>query len=69
MIDTAAALSITNANVAKSRSKRVDTKAHFVREQVHKGAIRTLYGPTDKQHADITTKPLPLRHANESSIK
>ncbi|CAH2090566.1 unnamed protein product [Euphydryas editha] len=41
------------------RSKHIDIKYHFSREQVERNIIKLNYIPTGQQLADILTKPLP----------
>ncbi|GKF25225.1 hypothetical protein Tco_0081119, partial [Tanacetum coccineum] len=46
-------------NVQHSRSKHIDIRHHFVREQVEKGDVELYFVTTDYQLADIFTKALP----------
>ena len=43
---------------ANTKTKHMDVKYHFVREEVERGAIAVVKIPTDKQAADGLTKPL-----------
>ncbi|GJX94598.1 retrovirus-related pol polyprotein from transposon TNT 1-94 [Tanacetum coccineum] len=42
-----------------SRSKHIDTRHHFIREQVENGVVEIYFVTTDYQLADIFTKALP----------
>ncbi|GKA33291.1 hypothetical protein Tco_0719658 [Tanacetum coccineum] len=46
-------------NVQHSRSKHIDIRHHFIREQVEKGVVELYFMTTDYQLADIFTKALP----------
>nr|GEY65636.1 copia protein [Tanacetum cinerariifolium] len=46
-------------NVQHSRSKHIDIRHHFIRDQVEKGVVELYFVTTDYQLADIFTKALP----------
>ncbi|GJY66723.1 retrovirus-related pol polyprotein from transposon TNT 1-94, partial [Tanacetum coccineum] len=46
-------------NVQHSRSKHIDIRHHFIREQVEKGVVELYFVRTEYQLADIFTKALP----------
>ncbi|GJU00275.1 retrovirus-related pol polyprotein from transposon TNT 1-94 [Tanacetum coccineum] len=46
-------------NVQHSRSKHIDIRHHFIREQVEKGVVELYFIRTEYQLADIFTKALP----------
>ncbi|GKE30447.1 hypothetical protein Tco_1445831 [Tanacetum coccineum] len=46
-------------NVQHSRSKHIDIRHHFIREQVEKGVVELYFVTTDYQLANIFTKALP----------
>nr|GFC23426.1 retrovirus-related Pol polyprotein from transposon TNT 1-94 [Tanacetum cinerariifolium] len=46
-------------NVQHSRSKHIDTRHHFIREQVEKVMVELYFVTSDYQLADIFTKALP----------
>lgn len=57
--DNNGCISIANNPTNHKRSKHIDIKYHFSREQVEKGAVKLNYIPTGQQLADLLTKPLP----------
>lgn len=57
--DNNGCISIANNPTQHKRSKHIDIKYHFSREQVERKVIQLKYVSTDNQHADILTKPLP----------
>nr|GFA00399.1 retrovirus-related Pol polyprotein from transposon TNT 1-94 [Tanacetum cinerariifolium] len=46
-------------NVQHSRSKHIDIRHHFIREQVERGVVELYFVSADYQLADIFTKALP----------
>jgi hypothetical protein len=44
--------------VHHSRTKHIEVRYHFLRDSVEKGNIDLIHVPTEKQLADILTKPL-----------
>lgn len=50
------AMSLNSGN--HKRTKHIDVRHHFIRDQVHANNIILKYLPTDKMTADILTKPL-----------
>ena len=63
MCDNTSAISIVANPVNHSMTKHIDIRYHFIREHANKGTIELHYVPTEKQLADIFTKPL-----NESTF-
>lgn len=57
--DNTGCISIANNPTSHKRSKHIDIKYHFSRDQVEKNVITVKYIPTGQQLADILTKPLP----------
>ncbi|GJQ96967.1 hypothetical protein Tco_0008106 [Tanacetum coccineum] len=53
------AIALCCNNVQHSRSKHIDIRHHFIREQVEKGMVELYFVTTDYQLADIFTKALP----------
>ncbi|GJT02018.1 hypothetical protein Tco_0823187 [Tanacetum coccineum] len=55
----AIAIALCCYNVQHSRSKHIDIRHHFIRDQVEKGVVELYFVTTDYQLADIFTKALP----------
>ncbi|GJS28956.1 retrovirus-related pol polyprotein from transposon TNT 1-94 [Tanacetum coccineum] len=53
-------------NVQHSRSKHIDIRHHFIREQVEKGVVELYFVRTEYQLADIFTKAPALRNDSKS---
>ncbi|GJS13770.1 copia protein [Tanacetum coccineum] len=53
------AIAIACNNVQHSRSKNIDIRHHFIREQVENGVVELYFVTTDYQLANIFTKALP----------
>ncbi|GJX53591.1 hypothetical protein Tco_0281960 [Tanacetum coccineum] len=56
--DNTSAIAISNNLVLHSRTKYIDIRYHFIRDQILKGDIELHFVPNDLQLADIFTKPL-----------
>nr|GEV15410.1 copia protein [Tanacetum cinerariifolium] len=57
--DNRSAITLCCNNVQHSRSKHIDIRHHFIREQVERGVVELYFVTTDYQLADIFTKALP----------
>ncbi|GJZ01121.1 putative ribonuclease H-like domain-containing protein [Tanacetum coccineum] len=57
--DNKSAIALYCNNVQHSRSKHIDIRHHFIREQVEKGLVELYFMRTEYQLADIFTKALP----------
>lgn len=57
--DNNGCISIANNPTNHKRSKHIDIKYHFSREQIKNNVIKLKYVSTGKQLADALTKPLP----------
>lgn len=57
-VDNTAAIAMSNRDAAHSRTKHIDIRHHFVREQVENGEISIKWTPTTEQLADLLTKRL-----------
>ncbi|GJS97217.1 hypothetical protein Tco_0804185 [Tanacetum coccineum] len=57
--DNESAIALSCNNVQHSRSKHIDTRHHFIREQVKNGVVELYFVETNYQLADILTKALP----------
>ncbi|GJT07804.1 retrovirus-related pol polyprotein from transposon TNT 1-94 [Tanacetum coccineum] len=56
--DNRSTISLCCNNVQHSRSKHIDIRHHFIREQVEKGVVELYFVTTDYQLTDIFTKAL-----------
>nr|GEY78946.1 hypothetical protein [Tanacetum cinerariifolium] len=56
---SAYAIALCCNNVQHSRSKHIDIRHHFIREQVKRGVVELYFVSTDYQLEDIFTKALP----------
>jgi hypothetical protein len=52
------AISLANNPIAHGRSKHIETKYHFLRDQVSKEKLTVVHYRTELQIPDILTKPL-----------
>ncbi|GJX48946.1 hypothetical protein Tco_0275791 [Tanacetum coccineum] len=57
--DNKSAIALCCNNVQHSRSKHIDIRYHFIKEQVEQGVVELYFVSTDYQLADIFTKALP----------
>ena len=58
MVDNKSAISLTKNPVAHGRSKHIETRFHYLRDQVYNGRLRLDFCTSADQIADILTKPL-----------
>ena len=56
--DNESAIKIADNPVQHSRTKHIEIRHHFIRDHVAKGDIDLFHVNTEKQLADIFTKPL-----------
>lgn len=54
--------------VINRRSKHIDVKCHFVHDELKKGTISVNYCQSDRQLADLFTKPLAKTKFNTHKI-
>nr|GEV86897.1 integrase, catalytic region, zinc finger, CCHC-type, peptidase aspartic, catalytic [Tanacetum cinerariifolium] len=57
--DNRSSIALCCNNVQHSRSKHIDIRHHFIREQLEKGVVELYFVTTDYQFANIFTKSLP----------
>ena len=55
-VDNQGALKLANNPVHQQRSKHIDIKYHFIRNDVQNGIVRLIYVPTNSNIADMFTK-------------
>ncbi|GKE88996.1 hypothetical protein Tco_1566471 [Tanacetum coccineum] len=57
--DSKASIAISCNPVQHSRTKHIDVRYHFIKEQVEKGIVELFFVETEYQLADLFTKALP----------
>ncbi|XP_057452665.1 secreted RxLR effector protein 161-like [Lotus japonicus] len=65
LVDNKSAIDLAKNLVSHGRSKHIETKFHYLRQQVDSGKIKIEYCPTDSQLADILTKGLKIEKFKE----
>ena len=58
MCDNESAIKLDNNLISHSRTKHIDIRHHFLRDNETKGDIKIRHVSTEKQLVDIFTKPL-----------
>lgn len=58
LIDNRSAIDLAKHPVAHGRSKHIETRFHFLRDNVNKGTLVLEHCRTEVQLADVLTKPL-----------
>ena len=53
-------LCLAKNNVHHERTKHISRKRHFIRDIIVKGDVKVLKIATEKNHADMLTKVLPV---------
>ena len=59
-VDNVSAIALAINPVFHKRSKYIDVRYHFIREQVKENEVEVLHVKTGDQVADIFTKPLKI---------
>jgi hypothetical protein len=62
MCDSSSAICLTQNPVFYGRAKHIKVRYHFLRDLVEKGDIVMKYIDTERQLADIFTKPFDATH-------
>jgi hypothetical protein len=58
LCDSTSAISVVKNPVLHSRTKHIELRKHFLRDNVEKGNIDLIHVPIEKQLDNILTKPL-----------
>lgn len=58
-VDNKSAIELSKNPVNHERSKHIDVRFHFIRDQVKEGSVELVHVASRDQVADIFTKPLP----------
>jgi hypothetical protein len=64
LCDNQAAIAISTNDVNHNRTKHIDIRHHYIREAIKNKQVDLSWISTDKQVADILTKPLAKRQFN-----
>ncbi|XP_019262410.1 PREDICTED: uncharacterized protein LOC109240233 [Nicotiana attenuata] len=67
--DNTSALNMAKNPVQHKRTKRIDVRHHFLRDDVEKGLICMKFCSTEDQIADIFTKALSREHFEKNRLK
>jgi hypothetical protein len=62
MCDNTSAISVAKNPVFHKRMRHLEMRHHFLRDHIEKGDIEMGYIDTERQLADIFTKPLDSSH-------
>ena len=62
--DNTSAINLTKNPIQHSRTKHIEIRHHFIREHVSRGDCEILFIESEKQLADLFTKPLPRDRLN-----
>jgi len=73
--DNTAAIQLSKNPILHSRAKHIEINHHFIRNLVQKGSVNIQFIETERQWADIFTKPLAVerfdfikKHLNMSLV-
>ena len=69
MCDNTSAVSMGKNSVHHKRTKHIDVRHHFLRDNVEKGNIVLTYCQTEEQIADIFTKALSKDQFESNRLK
>lgn len=60
MVGSKSAIDLAKHPIVHRRSKHIETRFHFLRDQVNKGKLEIMHYKTGEQVADLLTKPLKI---------
>ena len=58
--DSSSAIQLSKNPKDHERTKHIDVKMHFIRDEISKGVVNVVKVPTEVNPSDMLTKPLPL---------
>ena len=64
--DNTSTINISENLVNHSRTKHMNVRHHFLRDNIAKGIVKLVFFATDARIADIFTKPLVEKHSAHS---
>ena len=67
-VDNQGAIALAKNPVKHQRSKHIDIRYHFIRDEIQNGTIRLEYVPTELNVADVFTKPVSRVRFNSFGI-
>ena len=56
--DNQGAIKLASNPVFHKRTKHIDVRYHFIREKVEQGVVKFIYVPSERNEADVMTKPV-----------
>ncbi|OIV96943.1 hypothetical protein TanjilG_00525 [Lupinus angustifolius] len=65
LVDSKSAIDFARNHVSHGRSKHIETKCHYLRQQVAEGMIKLIHCKTKMQLADMMTKALRIGRFKE----
>jgi hypothetical protein len=57
--DNQGCIALSSNPIYHKRTKHIDIRFHYIRERVENGDVVLVHVPTERQLADLLTKPLP----------
>ena len=63
-VDNQGAIQLAKNPIKHQRTKHIDVKYHFVREEIAKDNVHLFYVPSSENIADLLTKPLSKSRLN-----
>jgi hypothetical protein len=57
--DNQGCIALSNNPIYHKRTKHIDVRYHYIRERVESGDVALVHVPSERQLADLMTKPLP----------
>ena len=67
-VDNQGTIDLAKNPVHHMRSKHIDIRYHFIRHHVQLGNVELLYVPSDRNVADLFTKPASSRSLNNFAL-